>query len=101
MERIYAAVISVFRTIGYDEETLYSIVELFTDRTEAYYWMHDRMESEESRYGGPHNCHISGNIDSYQIDDIKDFQDDLKIIRQDREIQEARRKKAAKGGGSA
>ena len=50
MTRIYAAMIAVFRTIGYDEDAVYSIVEVFTDGTVAQKWMHNRMKSEESRF---------------------------------------------------
>ena len=104
MTRIYVAIISVFRTIGYDEDAVYSIVEPFTDRTVAYYWMHDRMESEESRYGGPSNIRISGTIESYYSDDIEEFTEDMKMIQHDREIEEARKKarrEATEGGDSA
>ena len=100
MTRIYAAIIAVFRTIGYDEDAVYSIVELFTDRTVAYYWMHNRMESEESRFG-TENCRISGRLDSYDLDNIEDFTEDERLFQHDQEIEEARRKEATEGGDSA
>ena len=78
MMRVYAAIISVFRTIGYDEDAVYSIVELFTDWTVADDWMHQRMKSEESRFGGPSNCRISGRTEAYHLDDIEAWQEGVR-----------------------
>ena len=96
MTRLYAAIISVFR-IGYGKDEVYSIVELFTDRTVADYWMHDRMEAEERRIG----IRISGTIESFRSDDIEFFENEMRSIKQEREIEEARRKEATEGGDSA
>ena len=100
MTRIYAAIIAVFRTIGYDEDAVYSIVEVFTDGTVAQKWMHNRMKSEESRFG-IENCRISGRLDSYHLDNIEDFTEDERLFQHDQEIEEARRKEATEGGDSA
>ena len=78
MMRVYAAIISVFRTIGYDEDAVYSIVELFTDWTVADDWMHQRMKSEEDRFGGPSNCRISGRTEAYHLDDIEAWQEGVR-----------------------